>query len=1639
MSFQWTDRQRKSAANAVQALSATMQRSARWMALYVRDLKHQPVFGSLTSALSSASSLGSGTQSDLEHRPEHVEDTPLFFLDQIEGIRVAFLHGASDLYPNGVTPSVFAELFSKLLISGRATAPLARVALQGITKVLNDGVFDNDILGPLPRDDPELGIADVIKAIELSSVAIARCSYESGDATADEHVMTTLCQATEALVTSDPGRLLSDESLCSLVERVLVIACNNRATESLRLTASSCLSNCVVHVASSLAEDEYVLPRSAYTAESIAEMVQTLAAMLNPEATSNTERMRLIAIEVLLRCFETTGSHIATIPAVRSHIRDALLPNLFAAIQADNAVLHEPALRLSLCILQSACEPLFVEMFVCICAMRLNINGFGSFPMDTGDHSDINIELPSSLTIAPETWQRVKAIAGPCRPAPVPTRRWFLHALITIATWHPSAVPALWSAFDCSVRRINILQLVVQVLCHNTLLNDSALDVKQALAAIDHILHSLVHLSGMVNNNDDADDDATATSDLRAFIGQAPQSSANRSDLVRRQLDATSIAPEAFRVQASASLAEHQLKEKFTAAAVEFNVKPTRGIEALHRDGLISSSTVGDLTDDDLDVISQFLFFPGLDKATVGDWIARPASVRVLERFFASIDLSGMRIDEALRVLLVHFRLPGEGQMVDRIMDAFSARFHAIDASGLIDTPSAAHRLAYAIIMLHTDLHNPNIDPVRRMTLTDFQRMLRGTNDGMGDFDAQFLSDIYDGMKAREMVLSGEHDGRRGFDAAVDFLKAQLRPPSLSTLTGTLLPLPVQSSSDNAALYGAIFEQVSTLLVDAYSRVFSSCSDDAFLISATHGLEMVCRLSLHYRLPTIAPNIVQQLASLSHVLEPVAQSDLHNPLEYTVPNIDSSDSAGKRSVVFTNLGLLLGRSYRSQISLLVMTQIARAFTNALDDGAWSFILHITESLMMAGLLSSDLTSISTIASEPSANAEEYVVVNTDIDSLLHLAQVPLRDPIHRSRATASASDQSIFSFLRSATSPTSSSPDPQSRWDAPTSALLEWIDAAQSTVAACGFGQLLDDLSIVETDILRRVVELIIQRIRSISDEAAGSIPGNGTVGAAPESIEPIPHRRVASASTPPTRTSADSTDMTNARRRSASPGPSARTVADQTPPSNYSSAIVFWIEQLVRISTANRGRIAEFWDLVSELIVDVVDNGAIGMSVATSEHTDPLYHPLAVIHTLRSVFALSGRICHEPSLLQPVFATLEPLASDEGEVSAALGRIILNGTVDLVRNGQPSAAFYVSAWPVFRGLLLNAGMTSPSAFAQVTAIALELAAQLADGRLSPAENLLSSVVNLLSWLISNHPQATAAPGTPSPTAILDTVLTLHSATQVYRESARLDDDRLWNEVWRPTLSTFARHCSIVSSRNPALPDHALRLLSTSLSTLPEEAFVDSTAAWTVTFDTALLPTITVLAAYTQQGNKSADDVLLRLMSTTSSFFLRSLPMLSIIPDVSQLKRLWGNILDTFLLITAVPRSATQQSSHALSLTFQAETALECIKNMVLVMNATDMLLDPDTIALEDVDGDADSGADIDSTATELWEITWSKLTPAFPSLRDELFPASPTAPQPESIPEQLEQSAHPHAEEEDVVQLQQPNEHAEIDTPPLV
>lgn len=106
------------------------------------------------------------------------------------------------------------------------------------------------------------------------------------------------------------------------------------------------------------------------------------------------------------------------------------------------------------------------------------------------------------------------------------------------------------------------------------------------------------------------------------------------------------------------------------------------------------------------------------------------------------------------RQLLSRFRLPGEAQKIDRIMNAFAAQYYRCNKStGSFTGADPVYVLAFAAIMLHTDAHSANVK--KKMTKAEWLKNNRGLNAGK-DLPEDFLLDLYGRITTDEMKMLKE-------------------------------------------------------------------------------------------------------------------------------------------------------------------------------------------------------------------------------------------------------------------------------------------------------------------------------------------------------------------------------------------------------------------------------------------------------------------------------------------------------------------------------------------------------------------------------------------------------------------------------------------------------------------------------------------------------------------------------------------------------------------------------------------------------------------------------------------------------------------------------------------------------------------
>jgi Sec7 domain len=300
-------------------------------------------------------------------------------------------------------------------------------------------------------------------------------------------------------------------------------------------------------------------------------------------------------------------------------------------------------------------------------------------------------------------------------------------------------LPSLFASFDCDPSKGDIVQPLVKYLSscmRYTLVSEPA---ELALHGLQEVGALIEHCYGQLSITLNQRDALKTASGLLTTPADKTSSRklSTQQDVV--DTDATTDAP-SVRFNGSEEVEWTQLarqlrltrlaKGVLAEAALKFSNKPAEGLKFLQARGVLPTP----LTPAS---VAKFLrIAPGLPNECTGSFLGelgkdnpsyeadgKAFHREVLLCYVRSFELKGQTVLNCMRIFLSAFRLPGEAQQIDRILVAFSEYCHAgsIEGnSGLLENPEVTYLLTFSMIMLNTDLHNPNVRADRKMTTVQF-------------------------------------------------------------------------------------------------------------------------------------------------------------------------------------------------------------------------------------------------------------------------------------------------------------------------------------------------------------------------------------------------------------------------------------------------------------------------------------------------------------------------------------------------------------------------------------------------------------------------------------------------------------------------------------------------------------------------------------------------------------------------------------------------------------------------------------------------------------------------------------------------------------------------------------------------------
>ncbi|KAK5816093.1 hypothetical protein F5H01DRAFT_343687 [Linnemannia elongata] len=958
------------------------------------------------------------------------------------------------------------EPFLQVIQSGDTNGPITGAALTSVEKFLMYKIIN--------KDSP-----NVSHAMQRLAVAATHCKFEASDSVSDEIVLLKILQVLRIALTSGPGSTLSDESVCSMIETGLSMCCQLQLSEMLRKSAEHTMTVITQTMFEKLrtipvpiesaegesaeAEDSETIlvqpasmqdstdqvdltinhnpatveteaeallseksktdsderekqqenekenatlnndpesaetllevePPKSYGLPSIRELLRVLISLLNPQDQQHTDRMRLMALSILDVALEAGGRSITKFHALMALVSDDMCKHLFQLARTDNITILALTLRVISTVFDTMKTHLKLqqELFLSFLLDRLSPPAFAVKPLpfnpDFGEPPrPIVTPEPENSSRAGSPSPSVKSSKGEkveLTTAHGEVRELLLECLGQFAR-APTFMVDLWVNYDCGLDTCDLFQDMVKFLTRNSFPESTTYSASNShMLCMDSLLLFINHMVDRLS---------------------IPKEEA---EILDRDLDSYDTL-----------FKRRQQKEILVEGAAKFDKNPKAGLVFLEANKMISS------LNDPAGVAMFLKTSTRLSKSLLGEYLAKPANSEVLKQFIQLFDFNGKRLDESLRELLETFRLPGESQQIERIMELFAATYFATKPRA-IASQDAAFILGYAVVMLNTDQHNRVVKG--RMSLEQFSKNLKGVNNGE-NFPPEYLAEIFEAIRKREIVLPQEHEGQLGFNYAWKELLHRAE---------TAGPLTVS----NTAMYDKeLFTSSWKPIMSAISYAFNMAQDDATLQKSLTGYYQCAILAAHFKLPDIFDRITMSLARMTGLLDTP-----HNPADNRDVVVEGT------TITVSDLAVQFGKSYKGQLAAVVAFGVANEHGNMIRSG-WKPILEIIKNLFVNSLLPGSMLEV-----------EDFLAGTTMI--LLKAPVVPeVKDKVRQ--------DSSLLSTLSSYL--LSSSYSYETAREEPTPEEIESTRCTADCVAACRLEELFTDIRLLEDLPLTQLMEAI--------------------------------------------------------------------------------------------------------------------------------------------------------------------------------------------------------------------------------------------------------------------------------------------------------------------------------------------------------------------------------------------------------------------------------------------------------------------------------------------------------------------------------------------------------------------------------------
>ena len=612
-----------------------------------------------------------------------------------------------------------------------------------------------------------------------------------------------------------------------------------------------------------------------YGVPALAEILSFIISMVGSKPSKYYSELSLAGIDLITTCIQAGGPVISLHPALMSLLKQDLFKAFFSASESGSF-----RCLAGICQISVILYSLFRESIL------------------------PQIETVLSLLIIP--------IAEGTKPSSIAHRQTAMEALLDFCR-QANFLATLFVNMDCRIGRNNLFEKICSVLSKSGFpAADGAASTFHAtsMEGMKAILESIRENAAEKEERDEEEDGMSFLMKTGGFYDLWTPICEGRFFSLPGPKSGSSLSSTSLR-------SEKQLKAELVSVSEHFNEDQKKGFEYCQSLGLLPSPLTAQ-------TVARFLkACPGLSKSAIGEILGERGDFYedIRAEFCDLFDFHGMRFDMALRLFMDAFRPPGEGQKIDRIVQSFGKKyFEQVPQSGL-KSADAAYVLAFSVIMLNTDLHNTQNK--RKMTLDDFARINRNTNEG-DPMPQELLSSIYASISTDEFKISSECTTSELSHQTVFWAV-------LTDLSSRPRGQPIDAKAMESALPSLgrdMFKLSWGPTLAAISVILDGSSNPKIVKGAAETLVIAAELSSRYKVNGVIDQILASLAKYTSVLD--------------------SDTS--------KTGMAYGGSIKARASVETMFKIADSYGDSIRSG-WKYIITTVMKIFLADLLTPELIAV----------------------------------------------------------------------------------------------------------------------------------------------------------------------------------------------------------------------------------------------------------------------------------------------------------------------------------------------------------------------------------------------------------------------------------------------------------------------------------------------------------------------------------------------------------------------------------------------------------------------------------------------------------------------------------------------------------